>query len=711
MFRDAGFDERTGRWYELQEYFPLGSLKDIPDERKRQPEFIRALAFELAEAIHCLHENSIIHCDIKPGNVLVRSLDPLDAVLTDFGIASFMAADVSRKMTSLKGTPMYWAPEAFSRIVGRPCDWWGLGMIVLELLSGAHPLEGLMDSQIIHRLTVGNVEIPDFVDEDWRLLLRGLLTKDDAKRWGHDEVARWLSGERDIPVYREASAAEPVGKDASRPFRFEGKNLHTPEEVARALCERELPWASAAQYLRYIRQWMESNMLFDEAVALGNATEKLESDMAMFDFVHTYVKGPFVYMGKVIDANNLRVFLSRVARREGSFAEGRIVRMLGDGTLAALYENYVRLTDNRDPLLEALFPVMEKKDPEDQWVCFDAVAAPGDYVWPRDADTGDARRAIEELKRLGVPPVRKSEVEDAGTGYVLPSCIGEALSDAETYALGVERLKILRDEKLLIPSGMDPHGVFAGDLPFEDYMARARVICMGHTPAVMARLTVVIEALNDLPLPASAPNAARPADGNPSGAEISRTLKRLKDLRNVKIGTRDTLFLARLVDLFRKRAQLLQGRKAFYPISAVLGGLIVWFAYAVLGFRGGLFLQTIFTIIVVGAVFSVLFSMETTHPGMNPSDILGVPPETPYGDQGGRGRRDFNSLLLVPFVAVIGSLIFFNAILASFPWGLPFGIGAMTGVGAYALYFRHAMKRAFTDIVEACFAWNNTPSA
>ncbi|MDR3265273.1 MAG: protein kinase, partial [Synergistaceae bacterium] len=327
VFRDAGFDERTGRWYELQEYFPLGSLKDVSDERKRQIEFIRALVSELSQAIHCLHDNGIIHCDIKPGNVLIRTLDPLDAVLTDFGIASFMASDVSRKMTSLKGTPMYWAPEAFSRIVGRPCDWWGLGMIVLELLSGAHPLEGLMDSQIIHKLTVGNVEIPEFLDDEWRLLLRGLLTKDDAKRWGHDEITRWLSGERDIPAYYEAPAgSEPVGKHAPQPFRFEGKNLHTLEELARALCEREQPWASAAQYLRYIRQWMESNMLFDEAVDLGNATGKMESDMAMFRFVHTHTKGPFVYLGKVIDAGNLRVFLSRVARREGSFAESRIAR-------------------------------------------------------------------------------------------------------------------------------------------------------------------------------------------------------------------------------------------------------------------------------------------------------------------------------------------------------------------------------------------------
>ncbi|MDR1621057.1 MAG: protein kinase family protein, partial [Synergistaceae bacterium] len=127
VFRDVGFDEYTGRWYELQEYVPLGSLRDVPPETKRSPGFVRDLISELAEAIHCLHLNEIVHCDIKPANVLVRSLAPLDLVLTDFGISSILASDMSQKMTTLKGTPMYWAPEAFSRVIGRPCDWWGLG--------------------------------------------------------------------------------------------------------------------------------------------------------------------------------------------------------------------------------------------------------------------------------------------------------------------------------------------------------------------------------------------------------------------------------------------------------------------------------------------------------------------------------------------------------------------------------------------------------
>ncbi|MDR3321454.1 MAG: protein kinase, partial [Synergistaceae bacterium] len=305
VFLETGFDEETGRWYELQEYMPLGSLRDIPAETKHLPEFSTKLVSELADAIRCLHDNGIVHCDVKPANVLVRSLDPLDLVLTDFGISSLLASDMSQRLTSLKGTPMYWAPEAFSRVIGRPCDWWGLGMIVLEILAGEHPMEGMTDSQIIHKLTLGNVEVPDSIGPDWALLVKGLLTKDDSLRWSGDEISLWLSGMRNIPVYY-VEPGSPEQSGGQKPFRFEAIECRTTEEVARAFAANEKPWLAPSDYLRFVRQWFEMNMLFDDALELGRAIGETQPEQTLFRFVHGAAKLPFSIMGHVVDADNLR---------------------------------------------------------------------------------------------------------------------------------------------------------------------------------------------------------------------------------------------------------------------------------------------------------------------------------------------------------------------------------------------------------------------
>ena len=269
IFYETGFDETTSRWYELQEYMPLGSLKDVPADVQRSGNFVAQFIPELSAAIQCLHDNGIVHCDLKPANVLVRSMEPLDLVLTDFGISSLLANDMSQKMTGLKGTPMYWAPEAFSRVVGRPCDWWAFGMMLFEILSGAHPFENLNDSQIIHRLTLGGVEIPEYFGPEWGMLVKGLLTKDDSKRWGKAEVDRWLAGARDIPVYYENHDQDRA--DGARPFRFDGADYFTEGDLAAALAGSGEPWKMPADYLRFIRTWYESNSRWDEAAAIAEA--------------------------------------------------------------------------------------------------------------------------------------------------------------------------------------------------------------------------------------------------------------------------------------------------------------------------------------------------------------------------------------------------------------------------------------------------------
>ena len=223
-----------GIHYEVMEYCPEGSLRRLmaagPLHLLRRDE-LRLIVEELAGALAALHGIDVIHRDLKPENILLRRREPLDLVLTDFGIASLV--DATQHFTGMARTVKYGAPETLSGVLDRAADWWSLGMILVELLSGRHPFEGLSDTVITHRLVTAGVDLSGVTDPDWRKLCRGLLLRDPQRRWGADEVRRWLDGDISLPLPQDDAPAP--GAPAGLPYRLEDAVCHTPQELAAAL--------------------------------------------------------------------------------------------------------------------------------------------------------------------------------------------------------------------------------------------------------------------------------------------------------------------------------------------------------------------------------------------------------------------------------------------------------------------------------------------
>ena len=225
-----------GRRYEVQEYLPNGTLRDlIEDGHTKSAPAVRAVLKQLADALAYLHERGIEHQDLKPPNVLVRSLVPLDLVLGDFGTASVV--DMSKRGTELSAkSSLYAPPEAFAGYRGRVVlwrekyDWWAVGMMVVEMLTGRHPLPSDI-LQIAHELGTRNLDAlaEDVKNDEWRMLCRGLLRRDPAKRWGLKQVRTWLRDPRDseLHVADEGSPSQSV-------FDFVGRGYESLQDLAAA---------------------------------------------------------------------------------------------------------------------------------------------------------------------------------------------------------------------------------------------------------------------------------------------------------------------------------------------------------------------------------------------------------------------------------------------------------------------------------------------
>jgi len=144
---DFGEDEKVGM-YMVMEFVPGEALHRILFREKRLGvKKACEIVLQVAEALHYIHKQNVVHCDIKTENILIAEEEgdgkrtKMVAKLLDFGLARPLVA--ARVSTSLSGTPHYVAPE---RIRGEPAspasDVYGVGILLYELLCGQVPWDG-----------------------------------------------------------------------------------------------------------------------------------------------------------------------------------------------------------------------------------------------------------------------------------------------------------------------------------------------------------------------------------------------------------------------------------------------------------------------------------------------------------------------------------------------------------------------------------------
>ncbi len=169
---------------------PGTDLASVLREGPLRPERVLDIAESVAGALDEAHRNSMVHRDVKPGNVLLaptRDRHRAEHVyLTDFGIARSMSNELRlSKPVVVLGSPAYMAPERLAGQPGGPsCDVYGLACVMFECLTGQRPWPQHAPPEEINRRQA--------VDPPHLLSLRPDLPPalDDALRRGMDRDPR-----------------------------------------------------------------------------------------------------------------------------------------------------------------------------------------------------------------------------------------------------------------------------------------------------------------------------------------------------------------------------------------------------------------------------------------------------------------------------------------------------------------------------------------
>ncbi|KAJ3411150.1 Serine/threonine-protein kinase stk11 [Chytridiales sp. JEL 0842] len=186
------------KWYLIFEYCPcsLQTLLEQAEGKNISISMAHRFFRQLMDGLEYLHSQSIIHRDIKPGNMLISA----DGVLkiSDFGVAEQFSIYESGDMVSqiFAGTHQFICPEIAEgalEFVGVKVDIWACGVTLYNMLTGRYPFEFDEEGNLLalyDKIIAAEFEMPSEIsaDSDLHDLVRGMLTKDPLLRYSMPQI-------------------------------------------------------------------------------------------------------------------------------------------------------------------------------------------------------------------------------------------------------------------------------------------------------------------------------------------------------------------------------------------------------------------------------------------------------------------------------------------------------------------------------------------
>lgn len=233
---DVGED--GGSQYIVMEYVSGPTLKEVIQQKGcLEPIEAVRIAKEIASALESAHRNNLVHCDIKPHNILVMPDGHIK--VTDFGIARAVSASTMTYSGSVMGSVHYFSPEqAKGTVITTKSDVYSLGVVLYEMLTGQLPFNGETSVSIALKhlqeepvpIRQLNPSIPPVLEA----IVQKAMSKDPADRPSSTELYADLNQAKAMLADRGISQ-EVVSND---PFATRMIPRITPEMMAEQRAER-----------------------------------------------------------------------------------------------------------------------------------------------------------------------------------------------------------------------------------------------------------------------------------------------------------------------------------------------------------------------------------------------------------------------------------------------------------------------------------------
>lgn len=189
--------------FEVLPYYKNGSLQG---RQFSMNELKKTIIPCINEALRVLHQNDIIHKDLKPSNIMLLD-DNKSVAIIDFGISSVVEQGNTVLVTKTGMTPEYSAPETFRNLFLEESDYYSFGITLYELYCGYTPYKNMNAEEIAQFTAVQRIPFPKDMPQELQDLISAVTyfditnrnnKKNPNRRWTYAEVNNWCKGKKQV---------------------------------------------------------------------------------------------------------------------------------------------------------------------------------------------------------------------------------------------------------------------------------------------------------------------------------------------------------------------------------------------------------------------------------------------------------------------------------------------------------------------------------